>query len=145
MLDLVLAYAKERLGAGPPDIPDISDLVLLQMALHVEEDELFSRRPSEISALIQDQFDSILADGVIDNTEDLYLVELQAAFRLSYDQLMILARPAIERAVTTLRTGIGMAGQWSLVSRQTAIEKLSALESTYRIATARHRTLGGLY
>jgi hypothetical protein len=145
MLDLVLGYASERFAAGPPEIPDVGDLLLLQKALHIEEGQFFERRAAEVSRLIQEQFDAILADGVIDNTEDLYLVELQAAFQLSYDQLMILARPAIERAVTTLRTGVGMAGQWGSASRRTALEKLAALESTYRIATANHRTLGGLY
>ena len=145
VLDLVIGYANERLAAGPPDIPDISDLLLLQKALHVNDEELFERRPSEISSLIQNQFDSILADGVIDNAEDLYLVELQAAFRLSYDQLMILARPAIERAFATLSTGIGTGRQWTPANRAAVRRKLAALEPMYRLAVARHRTLGGLY
>jgi len=145
MLDLVLAYATERLTGGPPKLPDVSDLRLLQMALRIEEGEFFERRPAEISSLIQAQFDSILQDGVIDDAEDLYVVELQAAFGLSYDQLMTLARPAVERAVLTLRTGIGIADPWTDANCRSALEKLAALEPTYLLVTARRRSLGALY
>jgi hypothetical protein len=146
MVDLVLAYATERLTlTRRPEIPDVSDIRLLQLVLHIDEDEFFFRRPAELSRLIQDQFDFILEDGVIDGAEDLYLVELQAAFQLGYDELMILARPAIERAVVTLETGLGMAGQWNAASRRAALEKLTALEPTYLLATANQRSLGALY
>jgi hypothetical protein len=141
MVDFVLEYARERLSQGPPSVPDVSDIRALRAALHVPEGAFFERRRAEVSSFIQTVFDSILEDGVIDGAEDLYLVEVQTAFSLSYDQLLVVARPALERALLALRTGIGLPPERSPGERQRTI---IAINSLYSIAVAKHRTLGAL-
>lgn len=144
LLDLVIAFAQQRFGEGPPSLEDVSEIRLLRGALHVHDEALFERRPVEISRLLQGVFEAVLSDGVIEEWEDLYLVEVQAAFGLSYDQLLILARPALERAVAALRSAY--AKNTGLIESQLSPEqKLAALEPMYRLAVLRPRTLGALY
>ena len=137
MLDLVVAYANHRLGDGPPDVEGVSDLRLLQLALHVGAGDLFAHRRTEIARIVQAQFHAILADGTIDAAEDLYLVELQAAFSLSFDQLMSLARPALESAIVVLRARAGNEGDST--SRRVALQRIAALEPELLLATAGRR------
>ena len=144
MLDLVLAYARVRLAEGILNLSDVADIRVLRMALHVEDADLYERRPAELSAFLQETYEAILADGYIDEREDLYLVEVQAAFGLSYDQFLMLARPALERAATGLRLGLQL-GTASRDDREIVQEKLAALEPTYLLATAHRRSLGALY
>lgn len=144
MLDLVLAYAEARLAVQTLTAVDISDVRLLKMALHVRDGEFFERRPKEVSAFLQAVLENILADGVIEDREDLYLVEVQNAFDLSYDQLLTLSRPALEQAIQKLRSEVPQTKEGS-AGRLEALNKLAALEPTYLLAKLHRRAPRNAY
>lgn len=145
VLDLVLDYARDRLARGGLTVHDVTDVRLLKFALHVADGDFFEHRPSEVSAFLQDTVEAVLTDGVLADIEELYLVEVQAAFDLSYDQYLILARPALERAMSRLRT-TGSSNQVDfLAANNGAAAPLSSLESTYRLALRHRRSPGAMY
>jgi hypothetical protein len=143
MVDLVLGFANHCL-TGTLSISDVAEIRLLRMLLHVDESAFYDRRPAEVSAFLQSTLDAFLADGTIDNSEDLYLVEVQAAFGLSYDQLLTLARPALERAFRDIELGF-ILNAGHAATRSQRLAKLAALEPTYRLAVMQPRTIGALY
>ncbi len=130
LLDLVLEYAVNRLEASPPGQLDPSDVRLLRMALHIEEDEFVRRRRDEVVDIVRRVLDRVLDDGVIEEFEDRYLVEVQTAFGLSFDQLLLLAQPALERTVRAIEARTGSADE---SERAEAIQRLDAIDQWYRL------------
>jgi hypothetical protein len=148
ILDLVLGHVSRLLENGPLDVKAQRELRGLQrelrglrLFLNVRDGEFQKFRPAEVAALLGKQFERILEDFVIDDSEELQQVELQAVFGLSYDDYLTLIRAPLERVVAEL-SGIQCEG--SSGERSSAMT-LSALEPMYRLATKRRRTLGALY
>jgi hypothetical protein len=146
MLDLVLDYARERLSEGLLTLDDIADIQLLKRALHVSEGEFVNHRPAEVSAFLQLALDGILADDRIDEYEELYLVTVQAAFDLSYDQFLTLGRAALERAISSLDLKRAIAERRDDGATVRGVDrKRAALEPVYWLTSRQRRSLGALY
>jgi hypothetical protein len=143
VLDMVMSYAERCFVDGPPSVRDVAEIRILRRALHVADATLSDRRPVELSLILRSVFEAVLADGVIEDWEDLYLVEVQAAFGIGYDELLSLARPALEEAVANLERRL--AAEPRLGDRRLAAAKLAALEPMYRLAAARPPSLGRLH
>jgi hypothetical protein len=146
MLDLLLDYARERLSQGLLTIDDITDIQMLKRALHVSEGEFVDHRPAEVSAFLQLALDGILADDRIDEYEERYLVTVQAAFDLSYDQFLSLGRVALERAIASLDQKRAMAERSDNEETVRGVaRKRAALEPVLWLTTRQRRSLGALY
>lgn len=135
MLDLVLGYVTHRLAIGEIDLAAVAAIGSLRRLLHVTGRELLDHRPRELSQLLTQQMDLVLADGQLSEEEDLYLVELQSAFDLSYDEYLGLARPALQQPFGP--TGINSGGRPS--------ESWNAVDTLREIAERQRRSLGHLY
>jgi hypothetical protein len=142
ILDLLLDYVRQRLSAGRLTFEDVVDVRVLRGALAIRDGELYSARASELSELLQAAFDDALDDALLDEPEEAFLVNIQAALDLSYDQFLVLSRPALERARTDLNLRIARASARDVGSLR---EKLAALEPIVRLAEQHARTIGALY
>jgi AcrR family transcriptional regulator len=138
VLDLVLGYIVSALESHPRLRPEHqADIKMLRKHLEIRDGEFMERRPAEVAAILNEQFERILEDGIIDSEEELYQVELQAAFGLGYDDYLAVTRRACENAYSDLQL---------LAARDSeALQKLRALEPLYRLVTLRPRGLGALY
>jgi hypothetical protein len=146
MLDLVIEYARYRLGTRLLTLDDITDIQLLKRGLHVHEGEFFDHRPAEVSAFIQLMLDAILADERVDHFEELHLVSVQAAFDLSYDQFLSLGRPALERTIANLDFKRALAERdCNLATADTLTRARAGLEPLCWLTSRQRRTLGALY
>lgn len=138
-LDIVLAYARacsergRRLSDG-----QLAELRALRSFLHVRDGEFAENRPAEVASIVREQVEEILADAVINDAEDVYQVEFQAAFGLGYDDYLSMARIVFERVWSDLQREES-AGNGSPAER-----KRAALGPIVRMATARARTSGAL-
>ena len=115
-------------------------MVHLKRYFSVDEGEFVDARPREVARLIGERLDAILADGVIDQPEDLEQVELQQIFDLSYDDYLALGCPAIERAYQNLDRGIDPRTNDAPGARA---RKMALLLPPYNLAQAQRGTLGG--
>lgn len=102
VLDLILDYARSRLTEEAWSIDQVADIRLLCRACQVRSEEFMDLRPAEVSQLLQERVDAVLDDVRITGDEELHFVALQAAFDLSYDDFLALARPALERGALLL-------------------------------------------
>jgi hypothetical protein len=146
VLDLVIEFVDESLRSGGLTDDLLVEIRGLKAFLLVREGDFFEYRPVEVSDVLVNQLDKILKDFVIDREEDLFQVELQAAFGLGYDQYFALTRRAFEETLDLWDAQIRQAeagNQFDLIT--TLKEKRSALEPFVKLAMAQRRTLGGLY
>ncbi len=144
VLDLVLGYVDAALAdAGELSPACLADVRALRGALHIADGEFMALRPAELAAVVRGQFERILDDAVVTDTEELYQVDLQAAFGVGYDDYLALGRTAFEAAYAALgaeEARVGTAAGVDDVRR-----RLAALEPVYRLATAHQRTPGALF
>lgn len=141
LLDLIFGVLATQ-GDGEPLAAElIHDLTALGLFLHVEDGEFLRLKPNETAAVLGAQWDLLLADGEITDSEDLYQVELQDLFGLSYDQYVMLIRPAIERAWARLQAPAP--GEFGSESRRLRLR--DALQPLYELARSQPRTLGTFY
>lgn len=145
-LDLVLGYVSHLLDASRLIKDDLATLAELKNCLGIAEGEFISLRPAEVASILVVQLNQILVDDYIDPGEDLYQLELQTVFDLSYDQYLQLTRAEFEREMASLNERVE-AAQNSLKDAiaQDLDRKIRALEPIYRLAVAQPRTLGALY
>lgn len=141
LLDLILGLLAETAEVAQLPADLLLDARALKSFFHVEEGEFLRLKPNETAAILGAQLDSLLADGEITEREDLYQVQLQEAFDLSYDEYVMLIRPAIERAWLKLQTPVP--GEFGSESRRLSL--LEALRPLYELAQAQPRTLGTFY
>jgi hypothetical protein len=137
MLDLFLGYVAERVADQALTLETVADVHLLRKALEIHQGELVSRRSVEISALIQHVVDDVMSDDRIERSEELHLDGVQAAFDLSYDDFLRLARSALERARAELERRLENGNM------RTADDQ--KLEVLCRLAEMQRRSLGALY
>jgi len=142
ILDLVLGHVTRLLEHSPLDAAAQRELRGLRRFLDIRDGEFSRFRAGEVAALLEEQFERILEDFVIDNSEELQQVELQAVFGVSYDEYLALIRAPLERVVARL-SELRSAG--TPAESSSASTKLAALEPMYRLATMQRRTLGALY
>jgi hypothetical protein len=146
IIDLVLQFVEESLRQGGLTDSLIAEIKEMKLFLDVREGEFFNYRPVEISEILIKQLNAILDDFIIDRREDLYQVELQAAFDLGYDQYFALTRRAFEEAVELWDAQIRQAQashQGDVIA--TLKDKREELEPFVKLALAQQRTIGGLY
>lgn len=146
LLDLVLSYIQSSALEGVISDQCRRNIHLLKLCLGIREGEFFSERPAEVAAVLGEQLDYILDDLQIDNAEDLYQVELQAVFDLSYDHYLQLTRSAFERSLTAIRLDLGRAEmRHDKAAASDLYKKAQALEPIALLALNQPRTLGALY
>lgn len=138
LLDLVLGYIQASLADGARlTAVNEADVRELRRIFDIRDREFMELRSAELAAILNQQREVIVKDGVIDGDEELYGVELQAVFGVGYDDFLALCRRAFETAHAELTARSRNSPE--------AVAKLDALESLYRLATMRHRRLGALY
>lgn len=143
LLDLALEYLDGRLALGAMHHTALVEFEYLKRLLRIRPGDFGALRPVEVSRVINGQLERFLADGELDRSEEMAFVEWQAAFDLSYDQLMALCRSALERTMTSLHAGLEHPEQ-SLAERARIARQITELEPLYAIATLRPRSLGAL-
>lgn len=136
LLDLAVAFVRESFQTGVLNAADATDIRLLRRILHIEDAALFDHRRTELCTFLQETLETFLVDGAIDESEDLCLVEIQAAFGLSYDQMLSLARPALEAAVADLSLSTGEARN----PERLRVTGFDTLESIYLLANKQRRS-----
>lgn len=146
-LDLVLAFISHLLVGGKLSADDVVAIRLLKTALHVREGDFIAHRPAETAEILESQLEEILADNRIEEAEDLYMVELQAAFDLSYDEYLQLVRRPLANAIATLRPSEAHAAPPEATSADSNSPPryLDALTEMYRLASSTRRSLGARF
>lgn len=139
--DLGIGFIDHCLRRGGLDRQALANVHLLNSCLGLESGAYFRFRPAEVAARLATQMDRILEDAVITDEEELYQVELQAAFALGYDEYLSLVRGAVERAYA----GLQEAAHLGSTDSRRASQNLVRLEPLYRLVTARPRRSGALY
>jgi hypothetical protein len=139
--DIALGFIEDCLADGALSEHALADIHALNACLSLDKGAYFKLRPAEVGALLGEELDRILDDDLITDAEELYQVELQAAFGLGYDEYLLLTRRAFERAFAQLSRSADMGGPSAVDAKR----KLKALEPIYRLATAIRRTPGALY
>ncbi len=141
LLDWVLDYVRLALSSKPL-ASDIADAVaLLKHALGISEGAFYEMRPAEIKAILCEQLEQILDDGVLENHEELAQAALQRTFDLGYDQYLALTRPLYERALEDIRSGLADADG---VNRLSLERRHLSLRAVCELAVTQPRSLGGL-
>lgn len=141
MLDLVLDYARHRLMDAPLNIDDVVDIRLLKYALHIQEGEFYQHRAAEVSSLLEGSLEADLENDFMADAEDLHLVGIQAAFDLSYDQFLTLARPAYRQALDGLHKRLEAMPADDERGHVQVAAKLAAIEPVYRLAEMQMRSM----
>jgi hypothetical protein len=139
--DLGIGFISHCLANSSLSAEHLAEIHALNAYLGLDHGAYFTLRPAEVAAILSQQMDRILEDAVITEEEELYQVELQAAFGLGYDQYLALTRSAFERAHTSLTleaSGVGPSGE-------RARAKLQVIEPLYRLVRMRARRPGALY
>jgi hypothetical protein len=146
VLDLLLNCVGSLLEDRPLSDAELATIGDIKKHLDVREGDFFKHRPVEIAGFLCAELEKILDDLTIDTVEDVYQVELQRVFDLSYDQYLQLARRAFEEARESLQAGLRVAEQTrdSEQLRYLA-EKARFLEPIFQLALSQPRTIGALY
>ena len=138
-VDLVLGYVKHVVEDAHLDADAQRDVALLKARLQVAPGEFISHRAIEVSRVLQEQFELLLADGHIDSSEDLYQVDLQAMFDLGYDDYLALIRSVLEVHWHRMRRDLTTARLRGSASAKDLELKTRALEPLYRLAAGMAR------
>ena len=102
MVDLVLYFLRWCLDDHKITAAEIEALNELRLLLDIQDGDLYRERKDAIRALLERQIDWMEADFRITYAEELYLVDLQRIFDLSYDQLLELSRPHVAEILDNL-------------------------------------------
>lgn len=144
LIDLVIAYSKDRFANGVPAVADLTDIRRLRTTLRIRDAAMIERRPVEIAGLLLPVFEAVFAKEAFGDSEERYLVEVQAAFGLGYDELLMLARPALAAVIAVLRSHVEHRAELAPV-HNAGIRKLAALEPLYQLARRRPRSRGAIH
>jgi hypothetical protein len=104
---------------------------------------LLEYRPAEIAAILNEEVEIALADGLLDEQEELHLVRLQIALDLGYDDFLRLCRGSLERGIQALNDeAISRADAGCPADLEIKIASLTPLAS---LAKMQRRSPGALY
>lgn len=144
-LDLVLSFVVSQLDDDTELVSLVGYAAWLKTFLHIREGEFVEHRAAEMAAILGEQLDRILADGEIDEEEELRQVHLQQVFDLSYDDYLRLTRRAFEIAMADFRALLDAAERTNAPGAPELRRKLRLLEPLHALATSQYRSLGALY
>ena len=102
MVDLVLYFLRWCLDDHKITAAEIEALNELRILLDIQDGDLYGERKVVIRELLERQIDWMEADFRISYAEELYLVDIQRIFDLSYDQLLELSRPHVAEILDNL-------------------------------------------
>ena len=102
MVDFVLYFLRWCLDDHKITAAEIEALNELRVMLDIQDGDLYRERKDAIRALLERQIDWMEEDFQITYDEELYLVDLQRIFDLSYDQLLELSRPHVAEILDNL-------------------------------------------
>lgn len=138
-VDLVLGYVKHLVEDATLDAEAVRDVNVLKARLQIRHGDFTQLRPVAVARVLQDQLELLLADGHIDQTEDLYQVELQGMFDLGYDEYLALVGAVLADHWSRMSDQLARV-RWRNAETATELEaKLRALEPLYRLAVGRGR------
>jgi hypothetical protein len=141
LLDCIGTLLEDR-ALSKAELAVIGDI---KKHLAVREGDFLRYRPVEIAGLLASELEKILEDLTIDSKEDLYQVELQAVFDLSYDQYLSLARRAFEDAQEFLARQLRLAQETGDAAQLTSLQaKAKFLDPILQLALLQPRTIGAL-
>ena len=102
MVDLVLFFLRWCIEDHKITAAETEALNELRIMLDIHDGDLYRERKDAIRALLERQIDWMEEDFQITYAEELYLVDLQRIFDLSYDQLLELSRPHVAEILDNL-------------------------------------------
>lgn len=102
MVDLLLHFLSSCLEDGKITAREIEAQRMLRRLLNIRDGDLYNERKDAVRRLIERQIDWMESDFQISHSEELYLVDLQRIFDLSYDQLLELAQPHVAEVLDNL-------------------------------------------
>lgn len=102
MLDLLLHFLGACLDDGKITAREIEALHMLRRLLDIRDGDLYGERKEAVRRLLEKQIDWMESDFQISHVEELYLVDLQRIFDLSYDQLLELGQPHVAEILDSL-------------------------------------------
>jgi len=109
MLDFLLYFIESCLQSHKITKLEIDELLELRVLLDIRDGELYQKRREKIRRLLEMQIDWMEEAYDIDRSEQLYLVDLQRIFDLSYDQLLELSQPHVAEILDNLYLQITIA------------------------------------
>lgn len=95
IIGMVLFYARVCVRDHELTTDEKENLQLLNTLFQIEEGEFYSHRVSELSDVLSHQVLRIIQDRKLEYSEDLFQVDLQRTFGLSYDQYVELTQKAV--------------------------------------------------
>ena len=125
MLDFLLYFLGECLKDHKITGGEIAALEELRALLDIQDGDLYNKRKDEIRKLLASQIDWMEDDFRITRTEELYLVDLQRIFDLSYDQLLELTRPHVTEILNNLYL------QFSIAPREDIAFQIDQLKQAF--------------
>jgi len=140
LLDLLVYFLESCFSNHSLDESKKSGLRKLKRLFRVKEGELYGLRERKVRDLLQQEIDGILGDGTVDPEGALYLVDLQEAFDLSYDQFLEVTRSSFDRVVEEITEQIEAHGQATAEEQRLFFERILGLGIFYKI-TERQRLL----
>jgi hypothetical protein len=135
--DLFLDYLRVVVEGKPATAADLADIRRLRLFLRINDGDLLTHRPAELTELLNEQIEHILDDRVVTASEELLQVELQSALGIGYDDYLKLTRYGIEQVYSSLRMQALERGEGGALARQ----QLKAIEPVYLLATPNNRNV----
>jgi hypothetical protein len=87
LLDLILSYVRFVTNTNIITEKERNDIETLKLYFRIKEGDFYKNRYNEIKSICQKQFSLLLSDNNPDCGDELFMVELQGVFDLSYSQL----------------------------------------------------------
>lgn len=144
LLELVVLFIGGCIRDHRLDDGERREIDRLKKLLGIREGSLFKSRRAEITGLIREEIELVLADRKVDREEALYQAVLQDVFDLSYDEYLSVTREAVRRILDETVAAAGQFGKVTEQVRRNLIEQIRVLE-TFCPLTAEQRkiVLGG--
>lgn len=85
IINFITAFCETILDDQQIDKSEIENLTFVKMTFKIKEGELYRNKKDEIDQIIRRQFLKINEDAIISDDEEIFSLEMQGLFDLSYD------------------------------------------------------------
>lgn len=140
IMDLFYAYLAARLATGPLAESGLLAVGILTRALRLDGRSLAAYREVELGNAVVMELTSAIEAGWVSAEDDAYVFEIQAAFDLSFDECVRLARPALGRAVAQTDDSVNKLSAHNVDARA----HVTALQTLHWLSEGPHWSLGVL-
>jgi hypothetical protein len=140
IMDLFYAYLAARLANGPLGLSGLLAVGILTRALRLDGRSLAAYRAGDLGNAVVMELTSAIEAGWVSAEDDAYLFEIQAAFDLSFDECVRLARPALGQAVAQTGDSVDTLSAHNADARA----HVTALQTLHWLSEGPHWSLGVL-